>query len=45
MMQAQALMAYPIDEFSEQAASTNTAARILSNVMGFAFPYFCSAAL
>lgn len=31
-------MAYLIDEFSEQAASANAASRLLSNMMGFAFP-------
>lgn len=40
MLQAQALLAYLIDEFSEQAASANAASRILSNIMGFTFPIF-----
>ena len=40
IIQAQALIAYLIDEFSEQTASANAAVRILSNIMGFMFPIF-----
>jgi hypothetical protein len=39
-LSVQAVLAYLIDEFAEHSASANAAARILSNVMGFAFPLF-----
>ncbi|KAG9241816.1 major facilitator superfamily domain-containing protein [Calycina marina] len=40
MLSSQSLLAYLIDEFGKVAASANAAARILSNIMGFAFPLF-----
>ena len=39
-MLSQALLAYQLDEFAEQGASANAASRVLSNVLGFAFPIF-----
>lgn len=39
-MQAQALLAYQLDEFAEFGASANAASRLLSNVIGFVFPIF-----
>ena len=36
----QAVLAYVLDEFHHSAASANAAARMLSNVLGFAFPLF-----
>lgn len=37
---SQAALAYLLDEFTDRAASANAAARMLSNLMGFAFPLF-----
>ncbi|OTA87477.1 hypothetical protein M434DRAFT_399467 [Hypoxylon sp. CO27-5] len=37
---AQALLAYTLDLFGEVGASANAATRLLSNVLGFAFPIF-----
>jgi hypothetical protein len=39
-MLSQALLAYQLDEFVEQGASSNAASRVLSNILGFAFPIF-----
>lgn len=36
----QALTAYILDEFKEYGASANAAVRVLSQVLGFAFPIF-----
>ncbi|KAK4495089.1 hypothetical protein PRZ48_013416 [Zasmidium cellare] len=36
----QAVIAYLLDEFQKSAASANAAARMLSNLFGFAFPLF-----
>lgn len=37
---AQAGFAYLLDEFTDHAASANAACRVLSNILGFAFPIF-----
>ncbi|KAI8635403.1 major facilitator superfamily domain-containing protein [Xylariaceae sp. FL1651] len=37
---SQALLAYTLDEFKEYGASANAALRVLSQVLGFAFPIF-----
>ncbi|KAI1107955.1 putative florfenicol exporter [Jackrogersella minutella] len=39
-MIAQAFLAYTLDQFGDLGASANAATRLLSNVMGFAFPIF-----
>lgn len=40
MLSSQAFLAYIIDEFGKHSASANAGVRILSNIMGFAFPIF-----
>ncbi|PYH85262.1 MFS general substrate transporter [Aspergillus uvarum CBS 121591] len=37
---SQGMLAYLLDEFTTHAASANAAARMLSNILGFAFPIF-----
>ncbi|KAI5927656.1 major facilitator superfamily domain-containing protein [Camillea tinctor] len=39
-MLSQALLAYTLDEFGDHGASANAACRLLSNILGFAFPIF-----